>query len=154
MSAFRTLPLDRGAERSVATLRLVAAAAVAIGAIWLILLRPPAQVWLCVILALVASFAWIVMALGARRRLRRAEDHRLVLDAGGLALFEGENERRVAWDAVDSIETDEERLVVEVRIRDEAAPIVVEPRYGGLGLVELEEAIRKAKEEAAGPASD
>src|SRR5687768_2876881 len=119
MSAFRTLPLDRAAERSVATLRLVAAVAVAAGATWLVLLRPPVQVWICAGLSLVASVAWLAMAAAARRRLRDAERHRLVLDPEGLTLLEGERERRVAWDSVQSIETNEDRLVVEVRVEGE-----------------------------------
>ncbi len=153
MSAFRTLPLDRGAERSVAALRLVAAASVAIAAVWIVFLRPNALAWACVALAVVTALAWVGMAAAGRRRMRNAERFRLALERDGLTLIEGAKERRASWDDVESIRTDEESLRVEVRVRDEE-PIVIEPRYGGLGAHDLEAAIRAAKEEARPEAAD
>ncbi|HEY8427492.1 MAG TPA: hypothetical protein VIL20_03925, partial [Sandaracinaceae bacterium] len=104
--------------------------------------------WACAALSLLASFAWIGMGLTARRRLRDAGRWKLVLAAEGLSLIEGPRRRRVAWEDVEAIETNDDRLVVEIRVRGEAEPIVVEPRYGGLGVVDLEAAIRAAHEEA------
>ncbi len=153
MSPYRTLPLDRDAERSVALLRLVAAVVVAGAAIWLALLRPAGAVWICILGSLVASLAWLGMAAAARRRLRRAQDHRLVLDPEGLALVDGDRERRAPWEAVEAVEVDEDRLVVVVRVRGEDAPIVVEPRYGGLGVLDLDAAIRAARDQAERPAA-
>jgi len=92
------------------------------------------------------------MGLAARRRLRDASRWRLVLGPEGLSLIEGARERRVAWEDVAAIETDDDRLVVEIRLRNEAEPLVVEPRYGGLGVVDLEAAILAAREQAAASA--
>ncbi len=142
-SVFRTLPLDRQAERSAALLRLVAALVVALGAIWLVLLSPPVWVWACAALAIAASIMWIVMGLRARRRLVDAARHRLVLDEHALSLVEGDDERQIPWGAIESIALDEERLVVRVNVRDEER-LDIEPRYGGLGAYDLEAAIRRA----------
>lgn len=151
MSPYRTLPLDRTTERSVAALRLVAAVVVAGAAIWLALLRPSGAAWICIGGAFVASLAWLGMAAAARRRVQRAEDHRLVIGEDGLTLVEGARVRRSAWEEIEAIEVDEDRLVVVVRLRGEEEPIVVEPRYGGLGVFDLDRAIRAAREQAARP---
>lgn len=132
-----------GSERSVARLRLVAAAVVGVGAVWLALLGPPPAGWLCVVGGLGASIMWLVMAFRARRRTADADRQRLVLGPDGLALVEGARERTVPWDAVDAVEIDEERLVVRVLVRGEE-PVAIEPRYGGLGAYDLREAIRRA----------
>jgi len=142
-SPFRTLPLDRQSERAVAALRLTAAIVVGAAAVWLALLDPGVKMWVCIGGAMVASLAWVAMALGARKRRTDAERHRLVLEPGGLHLVEGTEERRVSWADVERIETDEERLVVRVSVRDGQA-LTIEPRYGGLGTHELEAAVRRA----------
>lgn len=142
---FRTLPLDRGSEGAVAALRLTAAIAVLAGAVWLVLVAKDPAAWVCSGAALLASVAWLVMGLRARGRIRAAERHRLSLEPKALHLVEGSHERRVPWADVERIEVDEERLVVRVSIA-EGEPLIIEPRFGGLGVHDLEAAVRRACE--------
>lgn len=130
-----------------ASLRAVAAIVMAAAALWLYLLRPPPAVLLCATASVFASLAWLVMVLRARKRLAQPERHRLILDPDALRLIEGESERRIAWSEVVSIATDEERLVVRIETRG-TEPLAIEPRYGGLGVYELEAALRRALEAA------
>ena len=51
----------------------------------------------------------------------------------------------MAWDDIASISADEDRLVVAVAPR-EGEPVVIPPRYGGLGMYELESAIEEARD--------
>lgn len=148
-SPFPTLPLDRGAERAVAALRLTAALSVTAGAIWLALLRPSPIVWVCIAAAAAAALAWLVMGLRAGRRIKDADRHRLVLEPSGLRLIEGPRERRIAWPDVERIEADEERLVLRVSVRG-GEPLVIEPRYGRLGVHDLEAVVRRAFDAAQG----
>ena len=53
-------------------------------------------------------------------------------------------ERSVPWTRVETIEVDEERLVVRVAIEDED-DLVIEPQYGGLGAYDLAEALERAR---------
>jgi len=148
---FRTLPLDRSSERAVAALRLTAAVVVLGGAIWLALVAADPKLWVCSGAAFLASAAWLAMGLRARGRIRNAEQHRLVLRPQALHLVEGGRERRVLWADVREIEVDEERLVVRVSIAD-GEPLIIEPRFGGLGVHDLEAAVRRARDRAVDPA--
>lgn len=87
------------------------------------------------------------MSLRARRRLLDAERHRLVLGPDALTLVEGDRERQIPWDAIESIATDEEKLVVRVCVQGEER-LDIEPRYGGLGAHALEAELRRALEAA------
>lgn len=146
-SPFRTLPLDQRSERAVLALRLTAALIVTAAAVWLAALATRLEAWLFVALGLASALAWTVMVRRARARLAQADRYRLTLDPEGLRLVEGETERRVAWREVEAVETDEERLVVRVSVEGHEA-LLIEPRYGGLGVHDLEEVIRRALEEA------
>jgi hypothetical protein len=140
---FGVLGLDAAAERSTGRLRLVAAAATLAGAIGIALASPPAAGWACAALGLLASLMWVGMWARARRVVRDEERHYLALEPGGLRLSEGASETRVPWDEIDEIEVDEDRLVLQVK-RTTGAPVRVEPRYGGLGVHDLEAAVRRA----------
>lgn len=146
-SPFRSLSLD-ASERSTARLRLVAAAVVGLAAVWVAALKPPPAGWLCVAVGLLASLMWLAMGMRARRRLADPDRQRLELRADGLTLVEGGAQRYVAWHELESLGVDEERLVVRLRIRAQDDPIDIEPRYGGLGAYDLEEAIRRARDAA------
>ncbi len=147
-SPFRTLQLDRS-EGAAARLRLVAAVAAGLAALWIAVMRPPPLGWVCVAVGALASMGWLAMARRGRRRVADAARHRLVLDPDGLRLVEGDHEERVAWRDVTTVETDEERLVVCVRAHHRPEPLRIEPRYGGLGAYDLERALRRALEAAA-----
>jgi hypothetical protein len=116
---------------------------VTLGAIWLALLRPPMGVWIAIVAAIAGAILWVVLGAQAWRRIANPERHRLRLDREGLLLVDGERERRIAWDAVEAVETEEERLRVRLDVRDEE-PLRLEPRYGGLGAYELERAVTSA----------
>lgn len=144
---FRTLPLDRSSERADAALRLTAAVVVLGGGVWLALVAQDPKLWVCSGAALLASAAWLAMGLRARRRIRDAERHRLDLRPEALHLLEGRVERRVRWADVRQIEVDEERVVVRVSLAD-GEPVILEPRFGGLGVHDLEAAVRRARDRA------
>jgi hypothetical protein len=150
---FRILPLDRSSERAVAALRLTAAVVVVGGAVWLALVAEDPKLWVCSGAAFVASLAWLAMGLRARGRIRDAARHRLVLDPQALTLVEGPLERRVPWADVRQIEVDEERLVVRVSIAG-GEPVIIEPRFGGLGVHDLEAAVRRARDHAGDGATE
>lgn len=135
-----------------AALRLTAAAGVFGAAIWLVVESPAPRFQVIAGLSMIAVLAWLAMALRARRRLATPERHRLVLAPEGLRLVEGERERQIPWSDVESIEIEDERLVVQVRVRG-AEPLLVEPRYGGLGAHALESALRQARGAALGESS-
>lgn len=148
-SPFRSLPLD-GSEGAVARLRIVAAVAVGLGALWLAAVRPSAGAWLCILAGLGASLMWLAMGMRGRRRAASAERHRLDLEPTGLVLVEGPEERRVDWGAVESVTVDEERLVVSIRVRGDR-DLCIEPRYGGLGAYALQGVIQGAMRAARDP---
>jgi hypothetical protein len=62
---------------------------------------------------------------------------------------EGDEERQIPWDTIESITTDEEKLTVRIRVR-EGERLDIEPRYGGLGAHALEAELRRALEAATG----
>jgi hypothetical protein len=127
-------------------LRLGAAIATAIAVSWYLAVEPAPGMWVCALLvvAVIAAFAWVVMGLRSQKRVGEPRCF-LRLDREALVLADGE-ERAIAWDAVENVEIDLERLVVRVAVRD-APECVIEPRFGRLGVYDLEAAIKRAWEE-------
>lgn len=144
---FGRLSLDTTAERETATLRLVAAGTTLLGAIGVALSSPPGLRWGCAILGLLASSMWVGMWARARRALGDEARHHLTLDRTELSLSEGPSQSSVPWKEVVEIEVDEDRLVLQVK-RTGGSLLSVEPRYGGLGVYDLEARIRRAWEAA------
>jgi len=136
------LQLDLRAERAIARLRVSAALIVALSSGWLVALP-----YLLPRLFALAGFAfallWLVRAARMRRQIRSATDHYLELDRDALRLREGERTERVPWSEVESISVDEDRLLLRVA-RRQGRILEIEPRYGGVGLYELFEAVRRA----------
>ncbi|MFK7988256.1 MAG: PH domain-containing protein [Sandaracinaceae bacterium] len=151
---FRTLELDTGAERQIGRFRLLAAAGCVVGAVWLVAIAPPSKGYYCAGAGFAAALMWVGLWARGRRLVRRAGDHGLMLAEEGLTLSTPDKTTTVAWDAIEHIEVDEDRLVVELTTR-EGAPLSLMPRYGGLGMYELEAAIADAHRQgcASSPAS-
>ncbi len=128
-----------------AALRIAAAIVATCAAIAIVLSRPPPFAWLCVAAALAVSVFWLVNGARARRRAADAAGHRIVLSNRALTLLEGSTERSVPWDRVEALEVDEEKLVVRIDVAAEPS-VVIEPRYGQLGVYDLAEVLRRAWE--------
>ncbi|HBQ14529.1 MAG TPA: hypothetical protein DEF51_26515 [Myxococcales bacterium] len=148
---YRRLPLDVPGELSVARLRLIGAIVCAIAVVLLALGDPPLLAWVCVLGGAAASLGWTVMYARTRKKTKRADDHFVALAREGVTLAgergageSGAGERSVPWTRVETIEVDEERLVVRVAIEDED-DLVIEPQYGGLGAYDLAEALERAR---------
>jgi hypothetical protein len=111
----------------------------------------PVWAWVLVALSLVVAIAWLAMAGRAQKRLRAPAEHALLLDRSGLCLRDGTAERRVVWQDIAAISVDEDRLVVRLDVRG-GEPLSIEPRYGGLGVYDLEAALRAALAAGGAPA--
>ena len=110
---------------------------------WLIALRPPFRMWIWIGLTTVATMFWIVRSVAARGRARAPERHFVRLEPDRIVLGAGDAKRTVRWGDVEEVAVDEDRLVVRLRV-DGADDLAIEPRYGGLSLYELDEALRAA----------
>lgn len=136
---------DTRAERSVGTLRLIAAVAVAGATIWAAFLQPGGLCWLGIVASWLAVIGWIVAWRASRRRAASTGAHYLALREAGLALAEGGPEIVIPWSEVTSVDVDEEKLVVRIARRD-AAPLPIEPRYQGASVYTLRDAIDAARQ--------
>lgn len=141
---FRVLPIDDRVSE-IAGLRLAAAVLCLIGVVWLAVSHPPWWALALVPLGLFVSLFWF-------RRFRAAKGSRggvrghIDLRPEALHLVTREGTEILAWTQIAGIEADEDRVAVRIDRREGAAPVWVEPTYGGLGLHELEEVIRAARE--------
>ena len=132
-----------GAERGVAGLRLAGAALVAGCAVWMAATEPGPLGWFFVVLLGLFAVGWLFAARGGRRRARGSDAWFLEIGPGGLVLAEGARRREVAWDEVTGVEVDEDRLVVTLDTTT-GSPVIVQPRYRGVGLHELGGLLREA----------
>ena len=142
-SPYRTLPLDERTN-DVGLLRFWAAIAAIVGAIWLGLSRPPWTAWIAVAAAAFVALFWFRRWARARAASLDPSKSYLALDADGFELAHEGATERVAWQSVRTLEADEER--VAVRVERAGGVLYVEPTFGGLGLYELEAAMRAARE--------
>jgi GNAT superfamily N-acetyltransferase len=151
------LALDVAAERATDRLRLTAAAIAAAAGLWLLAL-PYAVPRAIAIAGLLFATLWTARSL---RRGADAEDpaeHYLELSPAALSLRAGSLIDRVPWPEVAGVAVDEDRLLLRV-VRRHGPPLEIEPRYRGLGLHALYEAVadawRKAgAERGCAPAGD
>lgn len=142
--------LDAGAERATANLRLFGAVVVSGCAIWMAASDPSALGWFFVIFAALFALGWTAAGMRGRRRARQTEGHFLEVRDDGLLLADGARRLQVPWNEVDTVDVDEDRLVIEVRRRT-GDPIVVQPRYRGIGLHELGRVLADAHRDARAP---
>lgn len=142
---FQRLPLDARASDA-GLVRFWAAIAAIIGAIWLAVSQPPVWAWIAVAAAAFIAVFWLRRWRGSRAAAAAPEAHYLELGEDGFTLAEAGAAERVAWARVRAVEADEERVAVRIDLADAADSLYVEPTYGGLGLYELEAAMRAARE--------
>jgi len=145
--------LDSNAETAVRTVRLIAAVLVAGGAAWIMLGGPGLLGWIIALLGAAAALGWAAAFFLSRRRTARSDQWFLELRGDRMVLAEGPRQHHVRWTDVEAVEVDEERLVVRMEIAHET-PLIVEPRYRGVGVYDLCEAIDEAWRGADVPGHD
>jgi hypothetical protein len=137
------LALDPESERDQGRLRLVAAIVALCAGLWLAWVQGPWWVRLTGVASVLFSMRFAQKARAARAHQADARSHYLEITADQVTLAEGDKRRSVERARVLGVELDEDRLVVVLRLRG-GEELPIEPRYGGLGLRELGEAIRRA----------
>lgn len=102
---------------------------------------PGALGWFFAVLLAALALGWAAAGLRGLRRAKRPGDWFLEARPGGLTLAERGNRLEIPWSDIERIEVDEDRLVVSVH-RHTGDPVALTPRYRGVGLHELGEALR------------
>lgn len=139
---FRTLPLDRRTVVEVAWLRLAAAAACVVGAVWLFAIGAGMFLRVLALIALAAAAGWTYAFFKARRTLKDVSEHFLALEPERLRVVGARETVEIAWSDVQGIEVDEDRLVL--RVHASAGDVVIQPEYGGLGVYDLADVVNTA----------
>jgi hypothetical protein len=129
------------AERADARLRLAGAVVCGVGALVIASLGPTLVGWIVVIIAAVAALGWTASWNAARRRTAEPRRYTLTLARASLTLDEAGRETTLAWHEVRAVDVDEDRLVVRVHRRTGDAPLLIEPRYEGLSVYALADAL-------------
>jgi hypothetical protein len=140
--------LDVRGEREAAVLRIVGAVVATIAGAWLFAL-PYTVPRLFALAGFAFAALWTARALRMRRRFRNPAEHYLELGADALRLRDGAELHEVPWREVQAVSVDEDRLVLRIARRD-AAALEIEPRYRGVALHALCDAIRAARYRATG----
>ncbi len=133
--------LDVHAERADARLRLAGAIVCGVGALVIASLGPTLVGWVVVIAAVFASLGWTASWNAARRRTAAPRRYALTLTRASLTLDEAGRATTLAWGDVRGVDVDEDRLVVRVHRRTGDAPLLIEPRYEGLSVYALADAL-------------
>lgn len=141
---FQRLPLDSRASDA-GLLRFWAAIAAIVGAVWLAVSGPPLWAWIAVGGAALVAVFWLRRWARSRGAARAPEGY-LELREDGFTVAQPEGTERVEWTDVRAVEADEERVAVRVDLAHAKRSLFVEPTFGGLGLYELEAAMRAARE--------
>jgi hypothetical protein len=149
--------LDVRAEREGALLRAGAALVVTVAGAWLMVL-PYSVPRLFALAGFAFAGLWLARAARMRRRIRNSAEHYLELGPDALRMRDGGELHAVAWPEIETIWVDEDRLVLNI-VRRNGAVLEIEPRYRGVALYGLCDAVRAAKSRAAGrggcaPAAD
>lgn len=142
-SPFRTLEEDVGGGRAIASLRLVGAVVVLAAGAWLVVSTPTARAGGMALLALLVALAWIGGYVRSRRRTAPKLLLRLTPEAVEVVLADRID--RAPWADVRGVAVDEDRLVVRIE-RHAGEALVLDPLWRGLGVYDLERAIRAAWE--------
>ncbi len=131
------------AERPVGRLRLIAAVASVIGALWVIALSDGAPLSFVLLAAvLAAAWFWWRRFSSVERGVLRGTRRELVLAEDGLSYDDGEGRVLVRWTDVERIELDHDRICVLVVHR--AGTTSIEPPLAGHGLDALGERVHRA----------
>jgi hypothetical protein len=139
----RAFSVDRNQERAVGRLRQVAAVLAALGSFALLLGELPLTVGLVALIGLLISLFWWRTGSRAVREADAANSEGLWLYAEGLRLTERGSERWVAWEELERVWVDEERLTVVLEQRG-GDPVTLEPRYADVAVDDLARALTNA----------
>lgn len=140
--------LDVRAEREAALLRAVGAVVALIAGIWLFALPYSVPRGFAVV-GFVFAVLWLVRAARIVRRTGVPAEHYLELGRDALRLREGEQLHELPWAEIASVSIDEDRLVLRIA-RRQGGFLEIEPRYRGVALHALGDAIRAARSRATG----
>jgi hypothetical protein len=141
------LVLDVREVRDRMRLRLLATLPALAGGAWLLFTADTLLLRVLALAGLVFAAIWLRSTRRTATQLTRVEDHYLDIGPDGLTLQAGPDSRSIAWSEIDAVEIDEDRLVVQLRLRSSGS-LAVEPHYGALGLRELAETIERARADA------
>ena len=139
----KRLPIDGQAERATANLRLGAAVVLLLAAPWLALTHDALWAWMLAVVAALFALGFLVAYRRGRGRAKSSDDQFLEFGATELVIAEGSKQMAIAWRDIWAVEVDEERLQVCIS-HEEGSPRRLEPRYGGLGVYGLCEAVTEA----------
>lgn len=142
---YQTLELDSRAS-DIGLLRFWAAVVSIIAVIWLAAAGPPLWAWIAVLGGALVAFFWLRRWARTQAKLQSPHPSYLALQEDGFRIADAGEEVHFAWEAVQAVEADEGRVAVRVELADEDDALYVEPTWGGLGLYELEAAMRAARE--------
>ena len=138
------LVLDVREVRDRMRLRLLATLPAFAGGGWLLWTGDTLLLRVLAVAGLVFAAFWLRSSRRSLAQLAHSADHYLDIGPDGLTLRAGPDLRSVAWSEIDVVEIDEDRLVVQLRLRSSGS-LAVEPHYGALGLRELAETIERAR---------
>ena len=129
-------PVDTAAIAAIGRFRLLGALACTASGVWIAFLGPELLGWTVAVLAWAISFFWMAAYLGSRRSVRREASQGLILDAEEVRWSHRGAPHSVNWADVESLEVDEDRLVLVVRTTDGTSKSI-EPLYRGLSLYDM-----------------
>jgi hypothetical protein len=138
------LMLDVREVRDRMRLRLLASLPAFLGGAWLVWIADSLLLRILAVAGLVFATVWVGLARRSIEQVARAGRHYLDIGTTGFTIHAGAQESYLAWSDIEAVEIDEDRLVVRLRVRG-AAPLAVEPQYGGLGLRELAQTIERGR---------
>ncbi len=137
------LELDAADLRRTGRIRLIAAVVTAGATLWLRLVVPHGWVWIVVLASFMACTYWLRSYL----KLRHAPPSEAIYtDDKGFYRRVGAQTLFVPWSSIVEVSLDEERGAVVLKRRDEA-PIVLQNRYGKMGLEDLYARIERRRSE-------
>lgn len=142
------LLLDVREVRERMRLRLIAALPAFAGGVWLLWTSEGVLLAALALAGVVFATAWVLLARRGVAQLGGSEEHYLDIGESSLTIRAGANLRSLPWSEIRAVEIDEDRLVVQLRLRHEGS-VAIEPQYGALGLRELAETLEKARKSGA-----
>ncbi len=149
--AVMRLVADTQNLRHAAWLRLCAAALAAISGVWLFAVTSSWVLRATAGASVLFAMIWTRAQLRVLRSPSATADY-LEIGEHHLAIVEAGHARSVPLSAVRSVAIDEDRLVLVLDLQ--AGPLIIEPRYRGVGLRELgqqiQHAVAAAQEDAHG----
>jgi hypothetical protein len=136
--------LDVREVRDRVRLRLLATVPAFAGGAWLLWTGDTLLLRALAVAGIVFAAVWVRSVRRTLAQVAHSKDHYLDIGPDGLTLGAGPAARSIPWSEIAAVEIDEDRLVVQLRLRSSGS-LAVEPHYGALGLRELAETIERAR---------